>query len=74
MVAAGIRLVVLEQFRAFRGAGPGQANDDGDFDVQVLGALDDALRDFVAARDAAEDVEQDALDVGVGQDDLPGCW
>ena len=31
---------------------------------------DDALGDHVAAHDAAEDVDQDALDVGVGEDDL----
>jgi hypothetical protein len=31
---------------------------------------DHALGDHVAAHDAAEDVDQDAFDVGIGQDDL----
>ena len=33
---------------------------------------DDAPRDLVAARDAAKDVEQHRLDVGVGQDEAQG--
>ena len=33
---------------------------------------DDALGDHVAAHDAAEDVDQDAFDIGVGEDQLEG--
>ena len=62
-----MRSVPLRSSRPFGGAGSGQADDDRDFDVEGLGAFDDAARDFVAAGDAAEDVEQDTLDVGVGK-------
>ncbi len=49
-----------------------QTHHQGDVDVELLGRRHDALGNGVAAHDAAEDVDQDALDVGIGEDDLEG--
>ena len=38
--------------------------------IDLARRRDDALGDHVAAHDAAEDVDQDRLDIGVGQDQL----
>jgi len=40
--------------------------------ADLAGRRDDALGDDVAAHDAAEDVDQNALDIGIGEDELEG--
>src|SRR5829696_5963193 len=47
-----------------------QAHDQGDLDLvaQAVQGVQDPLGDQVAAGDAAEDVDQHAADLGVGQD------
>ena len=59
----------FEQLEPFFGAGAGHPDDDRHFDVQALDGGEDATGDGVAARDAAEDVDEDALDVRVHEDD-----
>ena len=49
---------------------PSRRTITGTFTPTSLTAVDDALGDDVAAHDAAEDIDQDRLDVGVGEDDL----
>ena len=46
-----------------------KAHDDGDLEVERLCGGDDALRDDVAAHDAAEDVHEDRAHVRVRADD-----
>src|SRR5690606_35075209 len=50
--------------------GAGQSDHDRNPDVDALRGGDDPVGDVVAAGDAAEDIEQDDLDVRVGCDDL----
>ncbi len=47
-----------------------EAHDQRHLQAHLLDRGDDAFRDHVAAHDAAEDVDQDALHVGIGGDDL----
>ena len=49
-----------------------QADHQRHVQADLAGGRDDAVGDDVAAHDAAEDVDQDAFDVGVAQDDLEG--
>ena len=51
---------------------PFESDDEGDFEADGFGGVDDALGDDVAAHDAAEDVDEDAFDGGVGEDDFEG--
>ncbi len=47
-----------------------EAHDQRDRQVHFLGRGDDAFGDDVAAHDAAEDVDQDALHRRIAEDDL----
>jgi len=49
-----------------------EANDDRDLNPDVLGGLDHAARDHVAADDAAEDVDEYSPYVLVGEQDAEG--
>ena len=49
-----------------------EAHDERDVGVELGERLDQAARDLVAARDAAEDVEEDRLDLRVGEHHLDG--
>src|SRR5229473_1065411 len=49
-----------------------QANDQRHVQADLARRRDDALGDDVAAHDAPEDVDQDALDIGIGEDELEG--
>mmetsp|Transcript_34497 Transcript_34497/g.116965 ORF Transcript_34497/g.116965 Transcript_34497/m.116965 type:complete len:226 (+) Transcript_34497:27-704(+) len=49
-----------------------EAHDQGDLEADLLDAGDDALGDDVALHDAAEDVDEERLDVRVRRDDLEG--
>ena len=51
---------------------PSSRTTSGTLQADLLDRGDDAFGDDVAAHDAAEDVDQDALDVRVGGDDLEG--
>src|SRR5205823_6621156 len=66
----GRELAALEQLETLLGPGAGHSDDDRDLDVHCAGRLEDSPGDLVAAGDAAEDVEQHALDVLVHQHDL----
>ena len=50
-----------------------EADDERHLDRISLAAATMPFGDDVAAHDAAEDVDQDALHVGVGEDDVEGC-
>src|SRR5690606_31576650 len=63
---------VTQQLLAFFHVGAFQAHHDRDLDAHFLDRGDDALGDHVAADDAAEDVDEDALDLVRGQDQLEG--
>src|SRR4051794_10595331 len=52
--------------------GPVEPDDERHLRVDLVERLDQPARDLVAAGDAAEDVEQHGLDLGVGEDDLDG--
>ena len=47
-----------------------EPHDERHLGLDLVERLDQALGDLVAARDAAEDVEQDGLDLLVGEDHL----
>ena len=59
-----------QQRAALLVVGAVEAHDERDGRLDLLERLDQALRDLVAARDAAEDVEQHGGDVLVGEDHL----
>jgi hypothetical protein len=48
--------------------GAGHPDHQGQGDAQLVAGLDDAPSHLVAAGDAAEDVDEDAADVGIAQD------
>src|SRR3954447_10439847 len=50
------------------GGGGGEGGDPRPAGVELARGGDDALGDLVAAGDAAEDVEEDGADLGVGDD------
>jgi hypothetical protein len=54
------------------GVGAVETDDDGRLDVDASQCLDDAVGHLLAAGDAAEDVDEDGLDLVVGVDDLEG--
>ena len=60
----------LQDLLAELDVGAFQPDDQRHVQVDLAGGGDHALGDHVAAHDAAEDVDQDALDVGVLEDDL----
>src|SRR5262245_61267645 len=49
-----------------------EAHHQRDMEADLARRGDDALGDDVAAHDAAEDVDEDALDIGIGEDELEG--
>src|SRR5207342_1455123 len=49
-----------------------EADDQRHLDVDLARGLDDAFGNDVAAHDAAEDVDEDALHGGIAKDDLEG--
>ena len=49
-----------------------QAGNDGDLQADLLGGLNDAFGDQVAAHDTAEDVHEDRLHIGGGGNELEG--
>ena len=51
---------------------PSRRTTSGTLELDLLGRRDDAAGDHVAAHDAAEDVDQDALHAGVGEQDPEG--
>jgi len=61
-----------EHFAAEFYVGAFEADDEGDAEFDGLGGVDDALGDDVAFHDAAEDVDEDGLDFGVGAEDAEG--
>src|SRR4051794_32822675 len=61
---------LVEEPQALLGVGAVEADDQRHGEVDLLGGLDDAPGDLVAAGDAAEDVEEDRPDLLVGGDDL----
>src|SRR2546421_1820252 len=68
--AARARLdaVLLKNGPALLLVGPGEPHDQGQCHAEAVAGLDQAAGDLVAARDAAEDVDQDAADLRVHQD------
>lgn len=67
-LALGIR----EDFAGFFHVGAFEADDDGDFEGDFFAGFYEGFGDDVALGDAAEDVDEDAFDVGVGEDDAEG--
>ena len=63
---------VLENLAGAFDVGSFQADDDGNLEAHFLGRGDEGLGDGVALGDAAEDVDQHALDVGIGENDAEG--
>ena len=61
-----------QQLAALLVVGAVEAHDERHGRLDLLERLDQALGDLVAARDAAEDVEQHGGDVRVGEDHLDG--
>src|SRR5690606_7154640 len=61
---------VGQHFAALLDVGALKARDDRHLDADFLHRGDHALGDQVAAHDAAEDVDQDGLDLGVGKNEL----
>src|SRR6185312_15880750 len=57
---------------AFLDVGAFEADHQRHLEADLLDRGDHAFGDHVAAHDAAEDVDQDAFDVGIGGDDLEG--
>lgn len=47
-----------------------EADDQGHLERQLLGSIDDTLGNVIAAHDASEDVDEDALDLGVRYKDF----
>ena len=73
IVASGWRLggeASSSSTRALLGVRPVEPHDDGLVDPHLVERLEDPARDLVAARDAAEDVEEDRLHLGIARDDL----
>src|ERR671917_1503440 len=54
-----------EEAPPFLGVGPGKSHDDRHLDGDSLQRFRDALGDDVAARDAAEDIDEDGADIRV---------
>ena len=50
-----------------------ETNDERNADVGFAGGIDDPMGDDVAVHDAAENIDQDAFDVLVAEDDSKGC-
>src|SRR5579872_3640402 len=61
---------VLEQFAPLLDVRALEADDERHFELDLLEGAEDAGGDHVALDDAAEDVDQDGLDLGVLEDDL----
>src|SRR3546814_1758956 len=59
-----------KNFLALFHIGAFQAHNQRDRQVYFLCSRDDAIRDDVAAHDAAKDIDEDALDRRIGQNDL----
>ena len=70
VVVEAVEVGLGEQLQALLGVGAVEADDQRHVHVDPRVGLDDALGDLVAAGDAAEDVEQDRVDLRVGGDDL----
>jgi len=68
-VARGGESVLGENLHGDLFVGPRQADHDRHLQRIGLGGGHDTVRDVVGAGDAAEDVEQDRLDVRIGRDD-----
>lgn len=49
-----------------------ETHDEGDGHAQLLSSFDDTFRDIVATHDASEDVDENALHIGVSVQDLKG--
>ena len=71
-LAAVIAGRIVEDLLAELDVGALETDDQRHADVDLARRGDDALGDDVAAHDAAEDVDQHALDLGVGQQQLEG--
>ncbi len=67
-----IRCGVFEDLSACLDIGAFESYDQWDGESDGFGGVDDALGDDVAAHDASEDVDEDAVDGGVGEDDAEG--
>src|SRR6478609_9126900 len=62
----------VEDLLAELDIGAFEANDERNLETDFLNRCDNAFGDDVALHDAAEDVDEDALDLRVGRDDLEG--
>lgn len=51
-----------------------QTNDERNVHVELLRGVDDTLSDVVAPHDATEDIDKDALDLGVRSEDLESLF
>ena len=63
-----VGFILLEDGAAFGRVGAVDADDQRRVQIDVLERLDDPACDFIAACDAAENVDQDGLDVVIGVD------
>src|SRR5579875_1895195 len=61
-----------EDFATFLDICAFETQDDGHPHIQIFGSLDDALCEGIDAEDSAEDVDEDGLDVLVGEKNLEG--
>ena len=71
--AEDLEAALVDQLLRGLHVGALQAGDDGDAQVHGFGDADEALGDGVAADDAAEDVDEDGGDLGVGGDEVEGA-
>src|SRR5262245_51266609 len=70
--ADDVETAVLDDGFAFVDVGAFEANHQRHFEADALHRGDHAFGDDVAARDAAENVDEDALHLRIGEDDLEG--
>src|SRR5580698_8040904 len=65
-------LGVSENLAGFFDVGAFEAHDDRDFEADFTAGFDEGFGDQIAFGDAAEDVDEDAFDVFVGEDYAKG--
>ncbi len=65
-----VRFGGFDDFAGGFDVGAFESDDEGDFEADGFGGSNDAACDFVALHDSAKDVDEDAFDVGIGEDDL----
>lgn len=63
---------LIEDVAAGFDVGAFESDDEGDLESDLFGGVDDAGGDDGAVHDAAEDVDHDAFDAVVGEDDPEG--